>query len=310
MLEAASLMSQMSFSPDWIKKFSDPYAVLGVSVTADESRILKRYRQVAKLLHPDVQTNKDSESHAFVGQVLARLVNPSYQRLKQAKGRAETLATLRFRVRRLSRENKLTPDSELANQLLAIAEPEVEMFYEQMIATLATHQYEAANSFEQITQQIGELNLVYLRRKMGDLVIRQKRTGLVAAQDISQVSIPPVDVELNQSTVNYAERHAIRAREYLQKGNHALAIQEMRDALKIQPSNSDYHSLLGQAYWLQRLPGMAKVHFRQALKLDSKHPVALKYAQQLNIDLKASNRNQSSKKRRRDWLLSFFVKKH
>ena len=84
----------------------------------------------------------------------------------------------------------------------------------------------------------------------------------------------------------------------------------MRDALKIQPSNSDYHSLLGQAYWLQRLPGMAKVHFRQALKLDSKHPVALKYAQQLNIDLKASNRNQSSKKRRRDWLLSFFVKKH
>ena len=310
MLEAASLMSQMSFSPDWIKKFSDPYAVLGVSVTADESRILKRYRQVAKLLHPDVQTNKDSESHAFVGQVLARLVNPSYQRLKQAKGRAETLATLRFRVRRLSRENKLTPDSELANQLLAIAEPEVEMFYEQMIATLATHQYEAANSFEQITQQIGELNLVYLRRKMGDLVIRQKRTGLVAAQDISQVSIPPVDVELNQSTVNYAERHAIRAREYLQKGNHALAIQEMRDALKIQPSNSDYHSLLGQAYWLQRLPGMAKVHFRQALKLDSKHPVALKYAQQLNIDLNASNRNQSSKKRRRDWLLSFFVKKH
>ena len=297
MLEAASLMSQMSFSPDWIKKFSDPYAVLGVSVTADESRILKRYRQVAKLLHPDVQTNKDSESHAFVGQVLARLVNPSYQRLKQAKGRAETLATLRFRVRRLSRENKLTPDSELANQLLAIAEPEVEMFYEQMIATLATHQYEAANSFEQITQQIGELNLVYLRRKMGDLVIRQKRTGLVAAQDISQVSIPPVDVELNQSTVNYAERHAIRAREYLQKGNHALAIQEMRDALKIQPSNSDYHSLLGQAYWLQRLPGMAKVHFRQALKLDSKHPVALRYAQQLNIDLKASNRNQSSKKR-------------
>ena len=277
MLEAASLMSQTSFSPIWIKKFSDPYAVLGVSVAADESRILKRYRQVAKRLHPDVQTDQDFESQAFAGQVLARLVNPSYQRLKQEKGRAETLAGLRFRVRRLSREKKFTADSEIANQLLEIAEAEVEILYEQMLTTLATHQYQTANGFEQITQQIGELNLVYLRRKMGDLVIRPRRTGLVVAQDISQVTAHPIDGE-TKATVDYAERHAGRAQEYLQKGSHSLAIQEMRDALKLQPNNSDYHSLMGQAYLLQKLPGMAKVHFRQALKLDSRHPVALKYA--------------------------------
>lgn len=302
-------MFQTPFSSEWIKKFSDPYAVLGVSVAADESRILKRYRQIAKLLHPDVQSHQDLESQAFTGQVLARLVNPSYQRLKQEKGRAETLATLRFRVRRLSRENKLTPNSDLANQLLETAESEVEIFYEQMLATLADHQYQAPNNFEQITQQIGELNLVYLRRKMGDRVIRQKRTGLVAAPDIGQVSISPINTEFNKSTVDYAERHAIRAREYLQNGNHNLAIQEMRDALKIQPNNSDYHSFLGQAYLLQKLPGMAKVHFRRALKLNFRHPVALKYAQKLNIDPQDLSRNQSSKKKGLSGLFNFFARK-
>ncbi len=305
----ASKIYQMSFSPDWIKKFSDPYAVLGVSVAADENRILKRYRQIAKRLHPDVQTNKDTESQAFAGQVLARLVNPSYQRLKQEKGRSETLATLRFKVRRMSREAPLTVNSDLAKQLLEIADAEVEMFYEQMIETLSTHQYEVKDSFEKITQQIGELNLVYLRRKMGDFVIRQKRTGLVTAQDIGQVSFTPLEGEFHQSTVNYAERHATRAREYLQKGNFALAIQEMRDALKIQPNHSDYHSLIGQAYWLQGLQGMAKVHFRQALKLDPKHPVALKYAQKFQIVSQNLSHNQSSPKNLLRRLFRFLAKK-
>ncbi|MEL7050973.1 MAG: J domain-containing protein, partial [Cyanobacteria bacterium J06588_5] len=31
----------------------DPFALLGIAVSADEKRIAKRYRQVAKQLHPD-----------------------------------------------------------------------------------------------------------------------------------------------------------------------------------------------------------------------------------------------------------------
>jgi curved DNA-binding protein CbpA len=90
-------MLNAEFSPDWIKRFSgDPYAVLGLAVTADDRRLLKRYRQIAKLLHPDVHAQKDQAIRDFTSQVLTRLVNPAYQRLKQDKGRSETLATLRF----------------------------------------------------------------------------------------------------------------------------------------------------------------------------------------------------------------------
>ncbi|MEM9977671.1 MAG: DnaJ domain-containing protein, partial [Cyanobacteria bacterium P01_D01_bin.2] len=50
-----------SFQDEWITAAEkDPYAALGLSLNAEDRRILKRYHQVAKLLHPDVQAG----SHA------------------------------------------------------------------------------------------------------------------------------------------------------------------------------------------------------------------------------------------------------
>ncbi|MBD0268724.1 MAG: DnaJ domain-containing protein [Cyanobacteria bacterium Co-bin8] len=276
-------MAHPSFSQDWLR-FSDPYAVLGVSLAADDRRILKRYRQVAKLLHPDVQASQETGINEFAGQVLARLVNPAYQRLKSDKGRNEVLATLRFKVRRLAREDALKATCEAAQKLLQLPEPEIEIYYEQALLDLSTSQYDSSETFETLTRQISELNLVYLRRKMGDPVIREKRSGLVAASSVNTTAVAPTAPANDSASPNYAERHSRRAQEYLKNRNFSAAIQELKDAVKIDPQNSSYHCLLGQAYLLSQLSGMAKVHFKQALKLNPKNEVALKYARQLQID--------------------------
>lgn len=294
-------MTSSAFTSDWIQKLSsDPYAVLGVSVTADERRISKRYRQVAKRLHPDQQLNADRAAREFAGQVLARLVNPAYQRLKQDKGRLETLATLRFKVRRLSRDKKLVARGTLAKQLMEADESEVELLYEKALSELSETQYTSAEAFAKRTHAISELNLVYLRRKMGDPVIREKRTGLVPAETINKqpsaaqsISKAPAasssgsvaNSSVNEGQVNYAQRHITRAKVYIANKSYPQAIQEFRDAVRIESDNSNYHAMLGQAYLLQKMVGMAKVHFRQALKLDSTNAVALKYAEKLEIDL-------------------------
>ncbi len=100
---------------------------------------------------------------------------------------------------------------------------------------------------------------------------------------------PLADLSANGSKASseqvYADRHYGRAQEYLKGKNVQAAIQELKDALKIDPQNSSYHCLMGQAYLLQKLPGMAKVHFKQALRLNPKNAVALKYARQLNLTL-------------------------
>ncbi len=284
-------MSQIPFSTDWLKQFSDPYAVLGLSVAADDRRVLKRYRTVAKLLHPDTYSTADPETKDLAIQLFARLVNPAYQRLKQEKGRAEIVATLRFRVRRMTREQPLEPQGKAARQLLKVPVPSVDVFYEQQISELVQFQFEPLTQFETITQQLEELNLVYLQLKMGEPMIREKRTGIVSAAQAKPMQFTPVPPSPEALTVNYAQRHYQRAQEYMKKSNWPLAVQELRDAIRIESNQSEYHSLLATAYLMQNLPKAATAYFRQALKLNPNDPLALSYAKRLKIEVEAPNPN-------------------
>lgn len=277
-------MSQIPFSADWLKQFSDPYAVMGLAVTADDRRALKRYRSVAKLLHPDSLTEADSETRDFATQLFARLVNPAYQKLKQEKGRSEMLATLRFRVRRMSKEEALVPKSPSARQLLSVPAASIDTFYEQAVTELADVQYHPLDRFVTIAPQIEELNLVYLRLKMGEPMIREKRTGIIPAAAAKPLEFTPAPVTPEKSG-NYDQRHYQRAQEYMKHAEWAKAVQELRDAIRIDPKKSDYHALLGKAYLMQNLQGMAKTYFQQALKLNPRHQLALQHAKQLNIPL-------------------------
>ncbi|MDB9526870.1 DnaJ domain-containing protein [Oscillatoria sp. CS-180] len=313
-------MTSTAFSPDWIKQFSDPYAILGVAVTADERRISKRYRQVAKQLHPDQQMQADEDARKFANQTLTQLVNPAYQRLKQDKGRDETLATLRFKVRRLSREEKLIPSRDLAKRLSQVDEAEVEVLYENFLAELSDAQHTSVESFTEQTLAIAELNLTYLQRTLKTPVIRNKRAGLVPAASVNATPTPmggdgtatPVKEEPPQ--VDYAQRHVIRAKTYIASKCFPEAIRELQDAVRIEPENSNYHTMLGQAYLMQKMVGMAKVHIRHALKLDAQNPIARKYAKQLELDIqrpqaKDNKQSKTNGHRKSGGLFSFFNRK-
>jgi tetratricopeptide (TPR) repeat protein len=51
----------------------------------------------------------------------------------------------------------------------------------------------------------------------------------------------------------------------------------LHTALQLDPTNSKCHALLGIVYLNQKLVGMAKISFRQALKINPREPLALKY---------------------------------
>lgn len=287
-------MPHTPFTEEWIQQFSDPYAVLGVSVSADDRRILKRFRTVAKLLHPDSHHLTDPQEKAIAGQVLAKLINPTYQRLKQEKGRAESLALLRFRVRRMTRDEPLAPTSEKARRLLKTAVPEVEVFYEQIVTELAEAQLSSLNQFDAVTKELSELNLVYLRLKMGEPMIREKRTGLVSAPESKPRQFTPTPPAYETKPPSYAEKHYLRAQEYLKKANPQMAVQELRDAIRIEADQARYHSLLAKAYLAQRLPGAAKAYCRKALELDPNDRLAIACAKALDIDVSNPNRGKKT----------------
>ena len=284
-----------SFSPDWLKKLSDPYAVLGISIVADDRRVLKRYRSVAKILHPDSYGSTDPAISEVATQMFARLVNPAYQTVKQEKGRTEAVAMLRFKVRKLVRESALVPESEAARELMRKPVQEADVFYEQAIAKLAEIQYQPLDHFETITQQISELNLVYLQLKMGDVFFREKRQGVVAVSP--EVFSPEVNPSANSEFVqpDYARRHYERSQEYVKREEWTQAISELKDAVKMQPNKAEYHALLGYSYLRQKMMGMAKAHIRRALELNPQDSLASNLAPKLKLDGSAPSAPSTSK---------------
>jgi curved DNA-binding protein CbpA len=283
-------MPQIVFSNDWLTHLSDPYAVLGISLAADDRRVLKQYHTVAKCLHPDRHIGKDAATHAFVGQLVAKLINPAYEQLKQEKHRSEVIALLRIQVQQMVRQGSLIPKSDVARQLMRQPVQTAEVFYEQQVSQLALNLYSSFDRFEGIVNQLRELNLVYLQLKMGagNQVLREKRTGLVpSVPPTNRVASPPVIIATPEPK-SYATRHHDRAKQYLEKGAYDKAIQELRDALRMEASNAEYHALLSYAYLCSNLSGMAAVYCRQALKLEPSHKLANQIAKKLNIQVKSS----------------------
>jgi curved DNA-binding protein CbpA len=71
------------------------------------------------------------------------------------------------------------------------------------------------------------------------------------------------------------------AEQFIAQKEWSSALKELRSAIQIDCNNSRCHALLGVVYVNQKLAGMAKVSFQQALKLNPEEPLALKYMSQL-----------------------------
>ncbi|MEH1828022.1 MAG: DnaJ domain-containing protein [Nostoc sp.] len=276
-------MSQIFLPPKWLEQLYDPYAVLGISVSADDRQIFKRYHTLAKLLHPDRYAKSCNPDQELATAILSYLINPAYEQLKHRHKRLIAIAMLRSDARVLQQQ-ALCAQNTIAEEIRKMSPPQAQLFYEEAIASYAEAQYKSLHQFYQVTQQISILNLVYLQLHKPDLFSPQK-----AVRIIPQIEVKPVELTLNEKTnvqpllTNYAQRHYQRAIEYVRLANWVLAVQELRDAIKLEPNNSNYYALLGLVHLKQQFIGMGRVYIRQALKLNPQDSLALKYAPGLKI---------------------------
>ncbi|MBE8999831.1 DnaJ domain-containing protein [Nostoc sp. LEGE 12447] len=283
-------MSQTLLPPAWAEKLCDPYAVLGISVIADDRQIFKRYHTLAKLLHPDRHAKNCNPDQKLATAIFSHLINPAYQQLKHRQKRLIAIAMLRSDARVLE-QKPLSSQSAIAQEIMKMSTPEAELFYEEAIACYAEAQYKSLDQFYQVTQQITILNLVYLRLHKPDLFLPQKAVPIISEVEVNQVELTLTDVK--PVLTNYSQRHYQRAIEYVRLGKWTIAVQELRDAIKLEPNNSDYYALLGLVHLKQKFMGMARVYICQALKLNPKNSLALKYAPELKIQL-GENTNPKS----------------
>lgn len=253
--------------------FIDHHAVLGVAVDAEIKEVRKRYLQVARILHPDSCGIKNAEEKKLASDLLAKLVNPAYEKLSVERYRPEYLLILAQIGKRAAQEGvaqELT--TELAQQLLIA--PNTVAFYHNAIAEIAENQFTDFQKAVENISMISELNLVYLL-KTSERTFNSPRPGVTEnTSPASPVTSSPIpSAKENTPTAQYINR----AQDLIAKNQFAAAKVELQDALKLEPKNSRCHSLIALVYFQQNQLKMAKIHFDNALKLDPNDKLALEW---------------------------------
>ncbi len=304
----------LEYSPEWQNWLVDPYAVIGIPVTADGQRLMKRYRSVAKLLHPDRFIHADPSVRELVTQLLTRLVNPAYGKVKDESSQKEILVLIRLQAQQSAKDG-IDLQTAAARSLKSQPLAQVDSFYEQQVSAISDRQYSDLHSFSEATRSLIELNAVYFQLKSGEPTWRPRRTGLMPTSSMSSQSNPSQSTQHSAPTTIvppvppsnddvYAKRHYDRAKHYAQTSAWKEAISELKDAIRMDQSCGDYHALLGFVYFKQEQRGMARVHFKQALKLNPDDNLAKRFLPYVTDDRSAAVDGKETEKRRS--LFGFF----
>ncbi len=278
--------------------FTDYHAVLGVSVDADVKEVRKQYLKIARLLHPDSSKSNNEAEKQQANMLLTKLVNPAYEQLSRSN--REYMVSLGHLGKRIIAEGgKVSISSEPAKHL-AKSGANFDNFYKTGLKALASTQYESLDRVLDKIAEISELNLVYLmlkgkssqsggRSPIGTSKGETKpATGVDPKTPTNPGSTPTgktgVKSGLSNTSgeVSRADTYIKRAEGYLEKNNSAGAILELREALKMDQTNSKCHGLLGIAYLQQKQVSMARVHINKALELNANDEIALKGKQFLD----------------------------
>ncbi len=262
-------------------EFVDHYALLGMPVNSEAKEIRKGYLKIARLLHPDSGALASAQDKQFAEQVLSKLINPAWECLAQEKAKTEYDLLLKLKGRLAAGDPKSTAGlSSVAQSLLA--KNDVELEYRALVQALTATQFTSLSNCEEITAQLSELNLVYLIKSEA----RSTSSGVYPRAMPSSTEEPAAETA-PPSTNPYAARQSLaepyfnRAELAFKRQNYPQAVLELRDALKLEPDNNRFHSLLGMVYLEQKQGTMARIHFDKALSLNASDPIALQGKQTL-----------------------------
>lgn len=266
-----------------LSESADYYAILGLPLDADTTQIRKRYLKITRSLHPDGNKTQDQQEKKLASTILSKLVNPAYEQLYKDKSRRSEYQLVLTQIgKRLAAEKPKTKlESEVALGL-SKAGANFENIYRSSIDKLSSDQYQSLEQVIPRIAELSELNLVYLMLSNGKGVKKAHQAPQSQAKTLDNK--PKASVKQAKSTPKVVQTEPVspgasyvrRAKSYMEKNNFSKAVLELRDAIKLEPTNSDYHSLIGWAYLQQRQISMARVHLKKSLELNPENEEALK----------------------------------
>jgi curved DNA-binding protein CbpA len=263
--------------------FIDYHAILGVPVDASPKEVRKRYLKIARRLHPDSFATEDQADRDRASELLSKLVNPAYEKISQEKSYNEHCVVLRLKGQQALKQQDTVVLMNAASRTLA-STSDLENYYKSTLKELAEQQYQLLDQTLELTGQISELNLVYLMRKeaRGETASHQPVAQSEAKKGTTQKApVAPTTPKPPPTKEAIVTAYLRRAKEFEAKQDFPRAILELREAIQIDPRNSNCHSRLGAVYLKTNQATMARIYFNQALSFNPQDPIALEGKRQL-----------------------------
>ena len=292
-------ISQGLFQYDLI----DHFAILGVSIDAEQEEIRERYLKIAYKIHPDTCRTYTTDEKKRANQLLSKLVNPAYEHLSHDLSREEFRLVLGQMGKAMGKDlSKITISSEPARKL-AQSSANYELAYQKILQSLAIDQYTALANTSQKIGQLSELNLVYLiltegrgnKKTSPKVFISQGNTN--QSELVRPAFTTAVQTRAKESPL---EAYIRRAQASLDENNPAQALRELRDALREEPDNSICHALLGLAYLQQNQLSMARVHINRAWQTNPKDATVIKCKRELDKVINSNTEMQDQKGQKKE----------
>jgi tetratricopeptide (TPR) repeat protein len=267
--------------------FTDHHAFLGVSVDADATGVRDRYKEVARLMHPDSANWQTVSEKMLATKIFSSVVNQSYGQISKAAQLQEQQAMLELLAKRITADaGKIDITSSSAQKLYQQSSEDLNRVYHELLRELALQQYALLASSTEVTGNISELNLVYVLRKRN----QASRPPLAGTGSTSNKTVEQSSVETATETPKatetaknplQGEKAMRRAEEYINMRNWTKANVELREVLRDDPNNAIAHAQMAIVYYRQNQVTMAKMHINKAIQLDPSAPIVRNAKQEI-----------------------------
>ena len=234
--------------------------------------------RLARHLHPDTCPLENETDKVLANQLLSTLVSPAYNKFSKESDRAELFVILKKLGNNITQQP--SPIEFTTDQGQQIAKGgNYQEIYKVALQELSDRQYKFLDQTLEIIGKISDLNLAYLLQKQAqdrNFMMLQRLPLRVPSSTRNQNTSTTVKPKSQNYLVEQAYR---RAETLISTKNYSKAILELKGALKIEPSHSCCHALLGFCYFQQNQSTMAKIEIKKALSLNPQDPKALEVKQ-------------------------------
>jgi hypothetical protein len=217
--------------------FTDHHAFLGVSVDADATGVRDRYKEVARLMHPDSANWQTVSEKMLATKIFSSVVNQSYGQISKAAQLQEQQAMLELVAKRITADaGKIDITSSGAQKLYQQSSEDLNRVYHELLRELALQQYTMLDNSTEVTGDISELNLVYLLRKRNQasrppLASTSSTNNKTVEQPVAETTTTTETPKATEMAKNplQGEKAMRRAEEYINMRNWTKANVELRE---------------------------------------------------------------------------------